>query len=118
MEVRNWEWVYDRLLCELHHYDCCIMGIIVNDGVRQYVEAANFDQTAPLMYHVYDIEWDAECEEYLADYRKAFAHWFYASGKRACHWDGAKHEWFREKWGDRDPLREKAGLPALPACNF
>jgi len=58
--------------------------------------------------------WNEECEEYLADYRKAFPHWFH-EGKPRVAYDGRSFLWFRNKWPLRNPIEEQAKAePPLP----
>lgn len=104
-------WVRERIICEFDHYDCCLKGLVEHEGRKLFVRIANradveCDPDEPSVYTVHEIDWDQECDEYLADYRAAFAHWFWHDGKLPD-FDGSDYSWFRQKWQGRNPIEQR-----------
>lgn len=89
------------MICEFEHWDRCLKGLVECDGQKMFCKILNDDE-----YELRPIAWDAECDEYLADYRKAYPHWFHDESKRS--YDGRDLKWFSDKWQHRNPIEEKA----------
>jgi hypothetical protein len=105
-EQVSYAWVRQRLICEFDHWDVVLQGLIEDDGVNKFVKIIGPDERVIDQYTVHEIDWTEECDEFLADYRKAYAHWFPIDGKRS-YYDGRDLSWFIEKWRKRNPIIEK-----------
>lgn len=107
--VKDSKWVYDRLVCEFDHYDYCFSGLIKHRNKFWFVKVNEFPEggSRNAKYAVSNIDWNAECEEYLADYRVAYAHCFHEKGRRPAY-NGWPLAWFTEKWDRRNPIEEQA----------
>lgn len=109
INTKTLRWVYEHLVCEFDHYDCCIVGLVEVDGVnllcRVEPEYESLPEDQSATYTLHDIAWDAECDEYLEDYRVAYKHWFHP---RQDNYDGRSLKWFGDKWQGRNPIEEKA----------
>lgn len=100
VEIVSIEYVYERLVCEFSHWDVCLWGLIKRDEDYWYCWLHDDD---PLTYKIAPIDWNAECDEYLADYRRAYRHWFHPR----TDYEGWDLDWFSEKWGNRQPIRDQ-----------
>ena len=103
------KWVYDHLVCEFDHYDICLIGLVLDNG--EYflcdLDAATDDENTK--YTLKKLDWNAECEEFLADYRKAYHHWFHEGTCRPVY-DGRDLTWFHEKWKEGSPIEKQAKI--------
>lgn len=103
------KWVYDHLICEFNHWDICLTGLVEVDGIKMLATVEpEYDGNChqeEIDYTLQEIAWDAECDEYLEDYRVAYKHWFHP---RKVNYDGRSLEWFSDKWQRRNPIEEKA----------
>jgi hypothetical protein len=110
------KWLRAHLICEFNHWDVCLDGLAEHDGDKWFCkiakEDAAYDHCLPLEYELHRVAWDEECEEYLADYRVAYKHWFWENGKRPYSYGGWALGWFREKWNGRNPIKERAMVTA------
>jgi hypothetical protein len=108
--IKDFNWVHDHLICEFHHYDCCLIGLVKD--IDTYLLAEVIDPKpidGPITYNIYEIKWDNECAEFLADYEIAFAYWFWDLSKFKKFDDNLEnHVWFTKKWKDREPIIEKS----------
>lgn len=102
MRIESKDWVYERLICEFDHWDICRIGLIHDGDSFKLVEIID-DKRGKETYAVYDIEWNNECTDYLADYEVAYKHWFYKNGQRQEP-NRERMDWFYEKWGDKHPI--------------
>ena len=101
------DWVYDHLICEFEHWDVCVKGLVGRDGERLFAEIVD-ETDDEITYALRPIAWTPECDEYLADYRTSYAHWFH-EGKPRQLYDGRDLKWFADKWAGRNPIAEAAG---------
>ncbi len=97
--------VYARLVCEFSHWDQCLTGLIRLHG--GYWVCRMVGDYHGKRYRITPVEWAEECEQYLADYRATYHHWFYVNGKRPSY-DGRPLGSLRDKWGDRNPILEQS----------
>jgi len=100
------DWIYDHLICEFDHWDVCITGLVERDGVKLFTGIVD-ETDDEITYELLPIKWTPECDEYLADYRKAYAHWFH-EGKPRVMYDGRDLKWFADKWKGRNPIADAA----------
>lgn len=101
------EWVYEHLVCEFDHWDICLAGLVSDGGVYRLARVID-PEADDVQYTLHDIHWTDECNEYLEDYRVAYAHWFHTNGKRETRYGGWDLGWFSDKWQHRNPI-EAAG---------
>lgn len=104
--IASRDWVYEHLVCEFDHWDVCLAGLIERGGERWWCSVAE-PYADEVIYQLLPIAWDAECEEYLADYRVAYRHWFHEGKPRPAAVPGQSCGWFYEKWENRNPIRER-----------
>ncbi len=97
--------VYENLICEFDHWDICLTGLVERDGERWFCEVCG-QYEEDIEYKLRPVKWNAECDEYLEDYRVAYKHWFYENGKRPYSYNGWDLSWFEEKWQHRNPIAE------------
>lgn len=88
-------------MCEFTHWDYCQTGLVKDDDEFFFCEARDDGAS----YEISPIHWTDECDKYLADYRKAYTHWFH-DGKQRVGYSGWDLMWFSEKWGERNPIKE------------
>lgn len=110
MKIMPEDWVYEHLVCEFSHWDVCLTGLIEEDGVYKFVTAIEgyTDTTKPGNYEVDDIAWNAECDEYLDDYRVVYKHWFHKNGQRVYDCPRGDMSWFNDKWDHKNPIASNA----------
>ena len=96
-------WVYEHLICEFQHWDICLTGLVDRNGERWFCEVYGDAE-----YMLRPVAWNAECDEYFADYRVAYKHWCREGGKRSWSYGGWDLSWFRDKWQGRNPIEERA----------
>ena len=101
-KIKSRKWVYKHLVCEFSHWDVCLTGLIKYKDTYYFCSIIDIDSCAD-KYKIYPINWTKECEEYLADYYKAYQHWFYTKGRRGIY-DGRDLTWFNKKWKKRNPI--------------
>lgn len=101
-------WVYDHLICEFTHWDICLTGLVEHNDERWFCEVCDNGYEENVEYKLYPVLWNAECDEYLKDYRVAYKHWFHEDGKRPWSYNGWDLSWFRDKWQDRNPIADLA----------
>lgn len=89
------KWVKEHLVCEFTHYDFCLSGLVFDQKYKVCI----IDKSC---YLIFEINWTCECDEYLADYKLAYHHWF-KDGKA---YDGRDLSWFKQKWNGRNPIME------------
>lgn len=100
--VRDRDWVYEHLVCELTHWDFCLTGLIRYRGEYWYCEVTEDENK----YQLSLVVWTDKCEEFLKDYENTYHHWFYYGGKRGTY-DGRDLKVLTEKWGDCNPISDQ-----------
>lgn len=101
-------WVYDHLICEFDHWDICLNGLVDRNGERWFCEVCGDGLEENIEYKLRPVSWNAECDEYLEDYRVAYKHWLYEYGRRPHSYNGWDLSWFHDKWQGRNPIAELA----------
>lgn len=108
--IKSKQWVYDHLICEFDHWDCCKKGL-VKDGDEYFVCILTTgyikDIDGPVEYDLYPIDLNDTHHEFLRDYKEAFPWWF-TGGKTdfAADFD-EKIRLFKKKW-PRNPIARDA----------
>jgi hypothetical protein len=108
--IQSKHWVYDRLICEFDHHDICLKGLVESYGEKMFCRIVDQD-SSDAQYTIHRITWTPECDDYMADYRVAYVHWFHVDvdGQRPrCTYDGWPLAWFSDKWKGRNPIEEAA----------
>lgn len=122
-ELQDVAWIYERLVCELDHYDICLRGIVDVDGELMFCRVVGEFRNQPL-YTLHAIDWNDKTREWFEDYKQAYAHWVYDSDRRRPAYDGRSTQWFSDKWrGTNYPLLREAPVvipeaPELLPCPF
>ena len=99
-----YDFVRERLVCEFAHWDICLVGLIRISG--EYWGCIAIGDRDCKRYRVTKLNWTKECEEYLADYRASYHHWFYTDGRRESY-DGRSLYDLSEKWGNKNPITKQ-----------
>ena len=81
-------------------------GLIEHNGIKYHCEVIDPCED-PAEYTITRVHWDSICDEYLADYKKAYGHWFYRNGSRSDMYNGGDLKWFADKWEYRNPITGK-----------
>ena len=99
--------MYKHLVCEFSHWDHCLTGLVRDDGAWWFCRSMERSDGEQVEYTLSPIRWNAECDEYLDEYREAYAHWFHDVQPRV-RYDGRSLRWFAEKWRGRNPIEEQS----------
>ena len=86
--------VYEHLVCEFGHYDCCLTGLMeiegryfickIDEDVYVKAEGESGGHGLSALYKMYLIQPQGRFEEYLYDYSQAYPHWFKDHRKGPC----------------------------------
>ena len=109
--IRDENWAYERLKYTFGHHDYCLSGLCKDgDKFCGCFLASEWGEPNSDYLIIY-VDLDDECKEYLEDYEKFYHHWCWKDGERDFPWDGRDLKPFGEKWGGRNPIFEKCGIP-------